>query len=275
MRVRGFDWWWDATWNPVGGCLPVSPGCTNCYAAQVAGTKTWPYANSAGVHDGVTYRKGRRRIFKGKATAAPKGHRTWMWPLRWPGAPHPKLGPNKRSLIFVEDMGDLFFEKHPDAIIDRVCATIAASEHIGLLCTKRTPRMAEYFSSQSPLTIQRWQRNIWLGFSAENQECFDQRWADVRPLAEAGWFVFVSIAPMLEPVRLPDDFLALGSRTWLIVAGEQGKHADCRDMDPNWARVVRDQCKEASIPFFIKQMSRGAPIPPDLQIRQFPSADLF
>ena len=274
MRARGADWWWDATWNPVGGCLAVSPGCTNCYAAQVAGTKTWPYARSAGVHNGVTVVKGKRRIFNGKVTAAPEFHKSWAWPLTWSGARHPKLGPGAPSLIFVGDMADLFY-KRPTEIIDRVCATIAASEHIGLLCTKRTPRMAEYFSSQSPLTIQRWQRNIWLGFSAENQECFDQRWADVRPLAEAGWFVFVSIAPMLEPVRLPDDFLALGSRTWLIVAGEQGKHADCRDMDPNWARVVRDQCKEASIPFFIKQMSRGAPIPPDLQIRQFPSADLF
>jgi len=34
---------------------------------------------------------------------------------------------------------------------------------------------------------------------------------------------------------------------------------------------VRDQCKEAGVPFFMKQMPRGAPIPPDLQIRQFPS----
>jgi protein gp37 len=82
---------------------------------------------------------------------------------------------------------------------------------------------------------------------------------------------FVSLAPMLGPVTLPDDFLALGQRTWVIVAGEQGKHAHCRDMDPNWARNVRDQCKEASIPFFVKKMSRGAPIPTDLQLRQFPS----
>ena len=24
--------WTDATWNPVRGCDPVSPGCKNCYA---------------------------------------------------------------------------------------------------------------------------------------------------------------------------------------------------------------------------------------------------
>ena len=93
----------------------------------------------------------------------------------------------------------------------------------------------------------------------------------MRPLANAGWFTFVSIAPMIAPVTLPPDFLALGQRTWVIVAGEQGPHDRCRDMDPQWARAIRDQCAAAGIPFFMKQMAKGAAIPPDLHIRQFPS----
>ena len=221
---RGWDWWWHATWNPVGGCLAISPGCTNCYAAQVAGTKTWPYANSAGVHNGVTIVKAKRRIFNGAVTTAPDFHKTWTWPLTWPGAKHPKLGPGAPSLIFVGDMADLFY-KRPTETIDRVCATIARSAHIGLVLTKRTTRMAEYFAAQSPRTVRLWQLKLLLGFSAERQQEFDERWADMRGLAEAGLFVFVSIAPMIGPVRLPDDFLALGSRTWCIVAGEQGPHA--------------------------------------------------
>ena len=28
--------WTEATWNPVAGCTPVSPGCLNCYAARMA-----------------------------------------------------------------------------------------------------------------------------------------------------------------------------------------------------------------------------------------------
>jgi protein gp37 len=43
-------------------------------------------------------------------------------------------------------------------------------------------------------------------------------------------------------------------------------------MDPAWARAIRDQCVAAGIPFFMKQMAPSEkPIPPDLQIRQFPT----
>jgi protein gp37 len=207
----------------------------------------------------------------GKLNAAPATHRLWTWPLNWCGARHPKLGPGAPSLIFVGDMSDLFHEGRPDEIIDRVCTTIAMSDHIGLLLTKRTGRMADYFTKQSPRTVRLWQPKLWLGFSAERQQEFDQRWTDMRALADARWFVFVCIAPMLGPVTLPNDFLALGRRTWVILAGEQGPHVRCRDLDANWARVVRDQCEDAGIPFFMKQMAKGAYIPADLQIRQFPS----
>jgi protein gp37 len=28
--------WTDATWNPLRGCIKVSPGCKHCYAATFA-----------------------------------------------------------------------------------------------------------------------------------------------------------------------------------------------------------------------------------------------
>jgi protein gp37 len=266
----GHNWWWDHTWNPVGGCSLASPGCTNCYAAQEAGTKTWPYARSARLHDGVTIVRAKRRIFNGKLTVAPEGHHLWTWPLDWRGAKYPKLGLGRPSLIFVGDMSDVFHEDRPAEVLDRVCATLAMSDHIGLLLTKRTARMAEYFRQQSPGAVERWQSRLCLGFSAENQEWLNKRWVDMRTVANAGWPTFVSIAPMIDPVTLPRDFLTLGNRTWVIVAGEQGPHDRCRDMKPEWARAIRDQCKAAGIPFFMKQMARGAAIPPDLHIRQFP-----
>jgi len=92
----------------------------------------------------------------------------------------------------------------------------------------------------------------------------------MRALASRGWTVFVSMAPMLAPVTLPSDFLALGSSGWVIISGEQGQHQLCRDMNPAWARAVLKQCRGAGVPLFLKQMARRRPIPPDLFVRQFP-----
>ena len=217
-------------------------------------------------------------MWTGKLTVLPDGHHSWKFPSEYPGAEHPKLGPRKPSTILVACTSDLFIEGRPTEIIDRVVETVALSPHIGLFLSKCTGpyyrgQMASYFLKQSPLTVECWQRNIWLGFSAERQREFDIRWEDMRPLADLGWFVFCSIAPMLGPVTLRPDFLALGPRTWVIVNGEgEGVEPErCRPMDPNWARALRDQCAEAGIPFFMRGMAKGAPRPPDLRIRQFSS----
>ena len=113
-------------------------------------------------------------------------------------------------------------------------------------------------------------QRLWLGFSAEAQTCFDQRWPMMRTLAEQGWTTFVSVAPMLGRVVLPDDFLALGK--WVIVSGEQGPHRHCRPMDiAMGACAARSMCGRLHLPFFMKQMSGKLPIPRDLLIRQFPA----
>src|SRR6516165_8625331 len=114
MRAHA-DWWWDAAWNPVGGCLPVSPGCTNCVAPPWNGSHT--HRND--VHRGVITKKNGRWTFNGEISDLPKGHPSWKFPLVWPGAEHPKLGPDRPSLIFVADMSDLFYEERPDEIISR------------------------------------------------------------------------------------------------------------------------------------------------------------
>jgi protein gp37 len=42
-------------------------------------------------------------------------------------------------------------------------------------------------------------------------------------------------------------------------------------MDEEWARALRDQCASAGIAFYMKQLGRNRPIPPDLLIRRFPA----
>ena len=208
-------------------------------------------------------------MFNGELSVLPSEHRGWSWPLRWSGAEHPLLGDGQPSLIFVGVMSDLFHEHRPSSIIDQVVATMVMSRHIGLLLTKRTERMAAYFTA--PLhekTQQRRKEKLWLGFSAERQQEFDARWVYMRVLAECGFTVFVSVAPMLGPVKLPQDFLDHGDRVWCIVSGEEPPGN--RYMEPGWARDLRDQCGEAGVPFFILQMTGRKPIPHDLFVRQFP-----
>jgi protein gp37 len=275
--------WWDASWNPISGCWYLTDECKNCY--DPPWLQTHPHEAET-VHTGVIDIKkklvngklSKRAVWNGELKNLLDGDPSWSFPSKYPGAARPKLGPGKPSLILVGASGDLFMENRSPKIIDRVVETIALSPHIGLFISKYTGpkyrgQMAEYFLKQSPLTVECWQRNVWLGFSAGRQIHFNKRWEDMRPLAEAGWFVYVSLAPLLERITLPPDFLALGKRTWVIVNGEDENIPKelCRPMDPQWARAIRDQCAEAGIPFFMRGMAKRAPRPPDLRMRQFPS----
>jgi hypothetical protein len=70
---------------------------------------------------------------------------------------------------------------------------------------------------------------------------------------------------------LPGQHAKPGPRLdWTIVGGESG-HGH-RDMDSAWAKSIIDQCVGAGVPVFMKQMAGKKPIPPELQIRQFPEA---
>jgi protein gp37 len=268
--------WWDRSWNSFGGCSPHSPGCRNCYAAQTAADGC-AARGMRGIHipDLTTMVRG-RAVFNGKLSVLPRGSRGWTWPLRWPGARHPLLGDGKPSLIFVGDMADIFHPRRPRSVVDDTVGAIVISDHIGLIVTRRTKAMAAYFTDgPTRHTLKRWQAHLWLGFSGENQKWFDKRWRYMRPLADKGWTIFCSISPMIGPVTLPPDFLALGQRGWAICSGEEGRAPIvCRHMDPNWARKVRDQCARAGVAFFFKQMASKRPMPPDLLIRQFPRVRL-
>ena len=58
---------------------------------------------------------------------------------------------------------------------------------------------------------------------------------------------FLSIEPLLEDLGAID----LSGISWVIVGGESGHGA--RPMKAEWVRSIRDQCREAGIPYFFKQ----------------------
>ena len=61
---------------------------------------------------------------------------------------------------------------------------------------------------------------------------------------------------------------------WVVVGGESG--AGYRPMELAWARSLRDECKAAEVPFFMKQIvEHGRKLefgdfPTDLQVREYP-----
>ncbi len=266
--------WTDATWNPIGGCEIASPGCIHCYAQGLCGTrlKTHP------LYEGTTSLVKGKPVFNGTLTQAADDHKVWRWPVTWRGAKQPKLGAGKPSLIFVGDMSDLFHKNRPRAVIDKVVGGIIHSRHIGQLLTKRADVMCDYFEDlhadgrwfhfPHPLfgkpnfAPSAWVGDaliprLWLGISAERQKEFDERWPYLRVLAALGYTVFVSYEPAIGPLRLPDDFLALGRRAQVISGGESGKNA--RPPHPRWFPRLRDQCAEADVAYFHKQNGEWAP----------------
>jgi len=79
-------------------------------------------------------------------------------------------------------------------------------------------------------------------------------------------FTFGSFEPLLGRIIL-DRY----APDWIITGGEtdQGAHK-ARLTDPENFRYLRDQSAALRRSFFMKQMTRKAPIPHDLLVRQWP-----
>lgn len=160
-----------------------------------------------------------------------------------------------------------------------------------LLLTKRPENVLEMWpkvwehgcprtADEKPITAPR--PNVWLGTSVSDQataNTYLPRLLKNRALVPV---LFASCEPLLGPMRFDqiereDGFgwVALdnvltgwhahkqGGWTddkkldWVIVGGESGaKH---RDMEHEWARAMRDECRSAGVPFFFKQSSGPKP----------------
>lgn len=244
--------WCDATWNPVRGCSRVSEGCRHCYAEIMAARFNKPGQWGHGFAEMVTRPGGSREA---RWTGLVKLDRSKLGlPFEW----------RKPRRIFVNSTSDLFHETLDFSDIDKVFATMAmVSHHTFLVLTKRPERMCQYaaepgFSRRMGDALKRTRAplpNVWLGFSAEDQETFDERWGSARETAAVGWPVFTSLEPLLGPVHT-DAALRHGLR-WVIAGGESGPGA--RPMHPAWARAIRDQCAAAGTPFFFKQWGEWLP----------------
>jgi protein gp37 len=248
--------WTEATWNPVTGCSVTSPGCKNCYAMRLAGTRLKHHPS----REGLTQPGALGPVWTGEV----RFNSEWLeQPLQW----------SRGRMIFVCAHGDLFHESVPDEWIDKVFAVMAlAGQHTFQVLTKRAARAREYFAHPvrdsligvqvSRLHLKRtgepvscWSGlplpNVWLGVSVERRKEWDERVEHLRQIdAEVR---FVSAEPLIDNLGVID----MAGIHWLIVGGESGPGA--RPMHPAWVRSIRDQCVAANTSFFFKQWGLWSP----------------
>jgi len=145
----------------------------------------------------------------------------------------------KPRIIFVNSMSDLFHEDIPLDFIQQVFNVMNNTpQHIYQVLTKRSTRLKEIASSLN------WTSNIWMGVTVESKDLLN-RIDDLKNTPAK--IKFLSLEPLLSEIPI----LLLNGTNWVIVGGESGPYS--RQMKPEWAVSIKEQCIRQNVPFFFKQ----------------------
>ena len=175
--------WTEATWNPVTGCDPVSPGCAHCYAKTFA--ERWRNIPGHPYEQGFDLRLWPERLDQ---------------PLKW----------TRPRMIFVNSMSDLFHEGVPLEYIEQIFDVMRrADHHTFQILTKRPSRVADMAGRLA------WPSNVWQGTSVEDARVI-HRLEELRGVPAA--VRFLSCEPLIGPL----ENLDLTGIGWLIAGGESG-----------------------------------------------------
>jgi protein gp37 len=221
----------DMSWNPVTGCTDELPCWSYCWARRMAARQR----GRAGYPEDDPFR--------------PTFH-----PERL-GQPARIKTPKTIAVCFMGDLWNAQVESTWREVV--FYAAAKAPQHTYLFLTKRPERVSDEIDW---LAMPNW----WLGTSVEDQATADERIPHLMRCGAAHrWF---SIEPMRGPIDLrlfdpqvgPDHMLApklyRGNMVhWVVLGGGPFP------VHPVWARMVRDQCRSAYVPFFFKQWGEWIP----------------
>lgn len=231
----------DFTWNPlVMRCTRVSTGCENCW------------------HHPMADRLAANPMITRETQPAYTGE---IEPLLIEKRLAEVYRRKKPAMIGVQFMGDLFHRaaRYKDtAVLGAICDN---PQHTFLVLTKRPHRAVASIDMMygrvnsmyvDPIP------NLWLGTSVENQETADERLSKIFKIPAA--VHVISVEPMLEKIDLDmmgrnygRDFEHWSQHVdWVICGDESGSNR--RPVDLDAVRDLRDQCIQADVPFFLKQL---------------------
>jgi protein gp37 len=247
--------WTDATFNCWLGCTKISPACDHCYA------ESW------------AKRAGNPELWQGERRRTTEAN--WRKPLKWNRDADKFFAEHgRRQRVFCASLADVFDNAVPPQWRTDLFRLIHDTPELDwLLLTKRignVPTMLGVLGDDAMPP------NLWLGATVVNQEECDR---DIQKLLAAPAAVrFLSMEPLLGPVNFRwtsyaheasgetyreyferngsvSEYEALRKLDWVIVGGESGPHA--RRMDIEWVESIANQCREAGVPFFMKQGSQA------------------
>lgn len=286
--------WTGATWNPVTGCSKVSAGCKHCYAER-----DWVRLKHLPVYVGREFTdvachqdrldqplrwKRPRMVFVNS-----------MSDLFHECVPNEFIDQVFAVMALSKQHVFQVLTKRPERML-RYMHRLGRSAQL----LDKGARSLGYTLAFEGRFLVSWPiPNVWLGVSVEDQRAADER---IPLLLQAPAAVrWVSAEPLLGSVDLErilwpgkshrvdvlrggywnkEGVLALGSSVdigerkggftnhsdfpstldWVVCGGESGARA--RLTHPDWARLLRDQCKEAGVPFFFKQTGLWQPLAP-------------
>ena len=225
--------WTDETVNPLVGCKAVSDGCLNCWAADM----------SPGL-----LAKGQER-HSGLAVLNNRGHGEWTGKISWNPKELDKFKVGKARRIFLNSISDTFYDRVKREWQDQMFNAMRDNpQHEYQVLTKRPAGMLKYVRDAGVTPMS----NVLMGFSAENQRWFNERWRYAEQVVDLGWRVWVSIEPQVAHITLGE---AVKGLSWVVIGGDNTKpHSHAREFDIAWAESLIAECKAAAVPVFMKQV---------------------
>lgn len=241
--------YWTQQFNPWIGCRPYSPACENCYAAAM----TKRFGGSFDPH-------------RSKQTKPPA-----------------------KGVCFCGNMTDCFggwVERDEAGEWIASCIKNYNKPVTYLWLTKRPNRMADavHYVSDRLHMPEVWFANNYFGITAENQEFWRKRRNRLDLPQRAKWWA--SLEPLLGPIDMEltfqhpftGAFRVIPERefpSWVVVGCESGPHR--RPCKIEWVESIVQQCMNAKIPVFVKQLDINGrcetdinKFPNHLRIRQVP-----
>lgn len=252
--------WTHHTANLWHGCTKVHEGCDNCYAETFAkrwGNNIWGNDKPRKIIMSVW-----KDLDKYQKLAQKKNeiHRVFVGSM---------MDIFEKSMPLIDSKGNNFTSSNTGEFRDIFFRRIIDGYYpnlLFLLLTKRPSNINKYIPESWKTNPP---ENVMFGTSPVNQETANTL---IPQLLLVKGYRFLSIEPQLGAIdfkKVPTDIsIHWTGIDWVIQGGESGHYK--RPFNLDWAYSIKQQCADANVPYFFKQIDKIQQIPIDLQIREFP-----